>query len=185
MSAIDPSRGRTLRPRLRVARLHAAALPARPEAAALPAQPHAAARPAASPPRQHRLAGRIIAALAVLGAGAHVVALLTHAHDPVLATAMALMTLACLACAVEAWHAPSARGMRMLLAMSAAMALAHVWLVVDPLGGGMGGHAEHFGEAPAPGLASLGELSMAAIIAIELVVAFACALALSRMRGSR
>ncbi|NLT26971.1 MAG: hypothetical protein GXX90_10085 [Microbacteriaceae bacterium] len=146
-----------------------------------------AGRPAHPRPAHPRPATRLVAVLALVGAAAHVHALVAHAHDPVLAAAMAVMTLACLGCAAEAWFAPSARGMRMLLVMSAAMALAHLGLVVDPLGAGMGGHAEHLGRSPSPGAGdaeatSGGDLTMAAIIAIELVVAFSCAVVLGRMR---
>ncbi|MGO1550407.1 MAG: hypothetical protein ACTHWO_11430 [Nesterenkonia sp.] len=129
-----------------------------------------------------------VAAVAAMSILAHIWMLAFHAHGVALTVLMIAMTLWCAWCAVEALLRPSVHCLQRLLLMSLAMVAVHTMMIVVPAQAGSGGHAHHQGaDTAAPGTAITaadGHASaMLAIIAIEFLVAVACALSLRRRRS--
>ncbi|MCO1337568.1 hypothetical protein BJH93_01455 [Kocuria polaris] len=128
---------------------------------------------------------RTTAALAAAVAALHAWVLAAHAgsHGIWLSAALLVMTALCLKCAAGLWRARSRRSCRaeltVLLAMSAAMALAHMALTLGfpGLGGGHAGHGAAAAGAAAPASSAL----MLAVVPLELVVAAAAASCLRRL----
>jgi len=131
---------------------------------------------------------RTTAALAAAVAGLHAWVLAAHAasHGIWLSAALLAMTALCLKCAAGLWRARSRSSCRAeltaLLAMSAAMALAHMALAIGFPGLG-GGHAGHAADAASvsPGTASSSSLMMLAVVPLELAVAASAASCLRRL----
>lgn len=143
---------------------------------------------AAPDPRRIDRSGRWVAAPAALSAALHLVMLLSGAHDGWIGAAMLLMTIGCTWCAVELAWRPSRHGLRMLLVMANLMAVVHLFAIIGLPGlASTPGHAHHFAAAPTmPGVPvdDGGMLAgMLAITVIELLVAFAAAVALRRHGG--
>jgi hypothetical protein len=145
----------------------------------------------------------VAAGLATASVPLHIWMLAAHSHGLLLALLMGAMTLWCLWCAAgtvrrvdarpRGTACPRTRALRHLWLMAGVMALLHVVLLTGVLGGG-GHHAGHgagVGTAASsttsfttvsaavvePG-ADAGTSLMLAIIAVEVAVCFACALAL-------
>lgn len=151
------------------------------------------------------------ALLALASAPLHAVMLFSHPHSVVLTGLMTAMVLWCLGCALgvlrgllgpgtltgghparRASGCQDTRSLRHLWSMAVAMALLHVWLLT-----GFPVAAHHHGASAASGteggatastaagpLIDTGAGLMLAVIAVELAVCFACALAL-RTRSRR
>lgn len=149
----------------------------------------------------------VAAGLAAASVPLHGWMLVAHSHGVVLSLLMGAMALWCLWCAVGAVRRGDTRtagtachrirALRHLWVMAGAMALLHVVLLTGVLGGGghHGAHGAGAGTAPSaptgptasavvePG-AGAGTALMLAIVALEVAVCFACALALRTRRPS-
>ncbi|MGD6980313.1 MULTISPECIES: hypothetical protein [Citricoccus] len=147
------------------------------------------------------------AGLAAASVPLHGWMLVAHSHGVVLSLLMGAMALWCLWCAVGAVRRGDTRtavtachrirALRHLWVMAGTMALLHVVLLTGALGGGghHGAHGAGAGTAPSattgltasavvePG-AGAGTSLMLAIVALEVAVCFACALALRTRRPS-
>lgn len=130
-----------------------------------------------------RVAAWFAAGLAAVSVPLHGWMLVEHSHGVVLTVLMAAMTLGCLGCAVGVVRrvrtagpgtaCPRTRALRHLWVMAAAMALLHVALLT-----GFPGGAHQHGSEPASTAVVAGAGLMLAIVALEVVVCFACAVAL-------
>lgn len=108
---------------------------------------------------------RIIAALAVALAVAHLWVLLVFPHGPWVGTALVVMVLLCLKCTHRARNNPAA--LLELLAMSALMVLVHTSLA-------LGIHEHHHGGDDAVSAAGAGASAMLGLAAAELVLVMLC-----------
>ncbi|MFC7401318.1 hypothetical protein [Citricoccus sp. GCM10030269] len=126
----------------------------------------------------------------------HAWMLTTHSHSPVLTALMTVMVLWCMWCAVGVIRSagPGSRtALRHLWVMAVAMIALHVVLLTGPLTGLLAGQPDAGGHHHAPGPAAVGPAVGAAtsdtagtavtglmltVVALELAVCFACAVAL-------
>lgn len=131
----------------------------------------------------------MVASLAAASVLAHLWMLSVHAHGAGLTVLMIAMTLWCAWCAVEAVLRPTSHCLQRLLVMSLAMAAVHTIMIIGLPGAGSGGHAHHhatYDAAPAAITAASDHAqAMLMIIAVEFLVAGACALSLRRHHPPR
>lgn len=133
---------------------------------------------------EHRISGRWAAVAATAGGAAHLAMVPGGGWMAALGLAMAA---ACAPCAWHLWRRPSVRAARAVIAMSLAMVLVHAALVLGAFGGAHG--AGHGHGAPAAMLSAGspdGHLTgMLAVMAVELLTAFAAAAWVRRQRAAR
>lgn len=124
-----------------------------------------------------------------MSVAAHIWMLAAHAHGVALTVLMIAMTLWCAWCAVEAIGRPTTHCLQRLLLMSLAMAGVHTVMLLGMPGTDSGGHAHHhatYDAAPAAITAASDHAqAMLMIIAVEFLVAGACALSLRRRHPPR
>lgn len=129
----------------------------------------------------------VVATVTAMSVAAHIWMLAVHAHGALLTGLMIVMTLWCAWCAVEASLHPTMHCLQRLLLMSLAMVAVHTVMIVGPSQAGLGGHAHHHSlddAAPAVIAAADGHAqAMLTIIAVEFLVAVACAFSLRRRRS--
>ncbi|MDQ4490594.1 hypothetical protein RBS60_10310 [Sinomonas sp. ASV486] len=129
---------------------------------------------------EHRMSGRWAAVAATAGGAAHLAMVPAGGWMAILAGAMAA---ACTPCAWHLWRGPSLRAGHAVIAMSVAMALVHAVLA---FGGAHGGGHAHGAQAALSGGPGDGHATtMLAVIAVELLTAFAAAAWVRRQRLTR